>query len=346
MLEFLDISDNLLSSPLDLSPLTQLRGISLGQRNLENLTVKHFLELPSSLTSLEISHSHLLLDIEEDSLGKFTGLENLNISHNSRLRHLPASLCSSLELLTVDLSHNDLRVLRSDSLPWARLTRLEVGGNPLDCDCQMAWLVSLLPSIHHQGATCHLPLALRGSNLTKLTQLAECQSVSPWILPSLLITITLLLILLSLLLVLWRCNRHKAGVTDLSQPSLVFPDHREDLGLYWDLTTPHHTSHHHLYWPPPPQAYQVSYQQQRRGSSESVLERRKDNKIVYNGIYTHLTQSRQKSSKSRNIWNSLRQKRAVPDPGQETIYTLADSPLHYDQRDIIYLDLLKDCGRH
>ena len=302
------------------------------------------------MSSLEISQSHLLLDIEEDSLGKFTGLENLNISHNSKLSHLPASLCSSLELLTVDLSHNDLRVLRSDSLPWARLTKLEVAGNPLECGCQVAWLVGLLPSIQHQGAVCHLPLSLRGTNMTRLTHLAECQSLSPWILPTLLTTITLLLLLLSLLLVLCRCNRYKTGVTDLSQPSLVFPDQSEELGLYWDLSATHHTLqqqlHQQLYWPPPAPAYQVSYQQHRQDSCESVLERRKDNKIIYNGIYTQLTQSRQKGSKSRNIWNSLRQKRAAPEPGEDTIYTLADSPLDYNQRDIIYLDLLKDCGRH
>ena len=54
-LEILDISHNFLSSPLDLSPLHRLKVISLGQRNLAKLTKEHFLKLPTSLSSLEIS---------------------------------------------------------------------------------------------------------------------------------------------------------------------------------------------------------------------------------------------------------------------------------------------------
>ena len=342
-LELLDISHNFLSSPLDLSPLHRLRVISLGQRNLAKLTKEHFLRLPTSLSSLEISDCPLLVEVEAGSLERFAGLEEITISHNPQLRDLPALLGRSHHQLQVDLARNGLTEVRADLLPWTSVTVLEVGGNPLHCDCGLAWLLPLLASLHHTGAVCHQPLSLRGANISHLSHLDHCTSLPTWTVPLLLSSSSLSLILLGLALLLCHWRRRKPGVSDLSQPALVFPDQREEAGLYWEWGRgvsrhqvqeyPHHQHSHYtqpLYW-----SEQPSYDQPQDTTRD---------KIFYNGIYNSLTQHGGKDDKARNIWSSLSQKR--PSPPLSAVFTVTDSSQPYHQRDIIYLDLLKHCGRH
>ena len=127
MLELLDISDNLLSSPLDLRPLAQLRVISLGQRTVSRLTAQHFAQLPASLASLDISHCPLLVEIQAGSLERFSQLSQLSISHNPGLREVAGLVRSSQQALSVDL----------------RSVWLTVGGT-LYRDLRRAWLARQL----------------------------------------------------------------------------------------------------------------------------------------------------------------------------------------------------------
>ena len=336
VLEVLDISDNFLSSPLDLTPLARLKVIRLGQKNLTRLTRQHFLSLPRSLSSLDISSSPQLVEMEAGSLERFTGLEVITISHNPQLSDLPSLLSSSSSRLEVDLTNNSLSTVRADCLPWSSVSRLSVSGNPLACNCDLAWLLPLLPLLQHQGASCHLPLSLRGTNISQLTELDHCQHLPAWTVPALLSSCSLAILLLCLAVFLCHRRRHKPGVTDISRPALVFPEQREDLHLYWDWGTqppaPHHLQYPQpLYWPD--QTYD-----QPLDNTQILLDRHKQDKIFYNGTYhSHA----QKGSKSRNIWNTFSQSGA-----QSPVYTLTDSSLPYRQRDIIYLDLLRDCATH
>lgn len=66
---------------------------------------------------------------------------------NNSLCHLPEGFLSNQRRLqSLSLRNNRLYALRERSVQHQELVHLDIGGNPLQCDCQLAWLLELLQS--------------------------------------------------------------------------------------------------------------------------------------------------------------------------------------------------------
>jgi len=114
---FLDLSANRLSrvDPVAFRPLADLRGLDLSRNKLTRLPADFFRHVST--------------------------VETLNLSSNSITKVESTSLTGLTRLRQLDLSRNLIQVL-PDSLETvlASVERFNVSGNPLHCNCELAWL--------------------------------------------------------------------------------------------------------------------------------------------------------------------------------------------------------------
>jgi Leucine-rich repeat (LRR) protein len=151
-----------------------------------NLSYNNFKRLPTValaplrvLRSLSMSHNSLgdLRDYESLEIGT---LIHLDLSYNGIRTISPNALLklSSLEILNLEGNH--LHHVNEDILP-PNLRSLQLVGNPLHCDCELAWLIKLagervrdaiLGSLRlrdiQRGLKCHSPSELAGKTLRQV----------------------------------------------------------------------------------------------------------------------------------------------------------------------------------
>ena len=165
-------------------------------------------------------------------------LSRLSLTRNPRLARLgPGLVTTTGPGLSVNLSQCAVAGLGEDTLPWARVTQLDLALNPLDCSCQLAWLgnTQLTTQLLLSNATCSSPPAVAGSQLH--TQLAElgtrCHSwpeLDTWHVAVLGTVATCCPLLLLGAWLLYRGWRGKtAGVRDLAPPPCL---------LHWERPAP------------------------------------------------------------------------------------------------------------
>ncbi|KAM9707441.1 LOW QUALITY PROTEIN: leucine-rich repeat and immunoglobulin-like domain-containing nogo receptor-interacting protein 2 [Menidia menidia] len=125
------------------------------------------------LTHLNLSHC-ALGRLRRGDLPALPRLQELRLQGAGLLALEPAALGGLAALLTLDLSHNALDSLERGVLaaPGA-LRRLCLGGNPLQCDCRLLWLLGgrrpaglLLPD----APRCSGPPPLAGAALRELAE--------------------------------------------------------------------------------------------------------------------------------------------------------------------------------
>ncbi|UJR35449.1 hypothetical protein I4U23_028205 [Adineta vaga] len=129
-LKSLNLSENLLTS-FDFSMLNEnLRDLNL---NSNRLLAINFNTLPNTLTSLSLK--------------------------NNLIKQMKFSRESSSFLSSLDLSFNQLRTIEQNSL-FKTLNYLNLEQNPLECNCQLEWLKTLVVSSKQFNATiwsCNSP---------------------------------------------------------------------------------------------------------------------------------------------------------------------------------------------
>ena len=243
-LKSLDISDNNISEAgLDLRPLPQLTWLSLGQRSLTSLTSRLLDRVSVTLTSLRLTGALELASIRTGALGRLVNLVNITITDNPSLSVIEPGILgsdNSNDDLNIDLSRNSLQTLDPALLPWTQVKRLQLSGNPLQCDCRLAWLAEALRHVPQHNATCHSPSHVSGQQLSELTELSTCHSLETWHVALLVSLASSLLLLMLGLMLLVRCrNRPKtAGVRDLAPPSYLLRAYGTgdsgDTSVYWD----------------------------------------------------------------------------------------------------------------
>ena len=157
-LQILDISGNYLFLPLpQLLPLPNLHYLSVGQRNISVLSKTSFVGM-DSLRSIEVSSCPLLTRIEPGVFTSLQLLENISIVGCPELEYLPVGLILDGENpLNINLGGNGITWIDPGSLPWDRVSSLDLSGNSLHCDCRMVWLVPVLKNLNHT-AICRSPL--------------------------------------------------------------------------------------------------------------------------------------------------------------------------------------------
>uniref|UniRef100_A0A6P4DUF8 Chondroadherin n=1 Tax=Drosophila rhopaloa TaxID=1041015 RepID=A0A6P4DUF8_DRORH len=153
-----------------------------------------------SLKRLNISGMPSLRSLEKGAL-RLPALEQLDCSRNSKLERFElAHLLESRHLLELDLSRNALSGLvlnitssgssnstnaTGNTEPWSRLRRLNIVGNPWNCNCDLFKTLETLGIAHIERETdgtearCETPYLLAGSPLSNLTAERICKMVIP-----------------------------------------------------------------------------------------------------------------------------------------------------------------------
>ena len=137
-LETLNLSNNSLKE-FYLFPETNsnLRELNLSSNSLMSLDLS---SLNANLTNLDLN-SNQLLSVNFNDLPK--KLISLSLNHNSiKQIKFPTTI---LSLSSLDLSFNQLKTIEKNHL-FESLTSLNLQNNPLQCNCQLAWLKTLILS--------------------------------------------------------------------------------------------------------------------------------------------------------------------------------------------------------
>lgn len=152
--------------------LISLEYLALSKNKIKTIGSQAFRGLNRLLT-LEISRSPKLESLHPKALAECCGnLHSLIISHNPLLQEIPLGLLIPLQFLRIlDLRSNSLQVLPDTELPWSSLGKLDVRGNPLVCNCSLAWLAKVLgafnTSLSVPDVQCAAPEKLRGLYLSR-----------------------------------------------------------------------------------------------------------------------------------------------------------------------------------
>ncbi|XP_063695154.1 leucine-rich repeats and immunoglobulin-like domains protein 2 [Bolinopsis microptera] len=133
-------------------------------------------------TFLPLTNHNLWLVLNNNSLtelpsdiAKMEGIQYLSISNNKLKYISPQSLLSNRNLRTLDISNNKISYLHQGTFSGISLHKLEVSGNPWQCDCYLEWLRQyLLTKQVDHTLTCSAPSELRGIKITAIPQPLVC----------------------------------------------------------------------------------------------------------------------------------------------------------------------------
>ncbi|XP_071810378.1 uncharacterized protein [Asterias amurensis] len=172
--------------------LLSLKRLYLAGNQLTSVNSQMFQLVPDILT-LDLSQNELQqVDLQDCAFINLTNLQDLSLAHN--LIHDVETILGFCDYLQVlDLSYNLIQVVPGDSLSGRNraLSKLELEGNPLQCDCRLTglrdWLRNNPPYVeprcegptHHYESVisdldshdflCQAPMAMVDKQLTALT---------------------------------------------------------------------------------------------------------------------------------------------------------------------------------
>ncbi|XP_071784410.1 uncharacterized protein [Asterias amurensis] len=172
--------------------LLSLKRLYLAGNQLTSVNMLMF-QLVPEIINLDLSQNELqLVDLQDCPLINHTNLQDLSLAHN--LIHDAETILGFCDYLQVlDLSYNLIQVVPGDSLSGRNraLSKLELEGNPLQCDCRLTglrdWLRNSPPYVeprcegpnHYYGSVitdldshdflCQAPMAMVDKQLTALT---------------------------------------------------------------------------------------------------------------------------------------------------------------------------------
>lgn len=172
-LETLDLSHNSVAAlfPIMFRGLPRLQDLILSHNPII-LIARGTFSTMSSLRKLELQKCKLTYL----KPGVFDGLGNLRslTLQNNMIRALPVGLFSDLRALKrLQLDHNELTTLNACAFDDVdALQEVVMTGNPVHCDCLMAWSSRQDKAKVH--GKCYTPITSKGQNITQETKYDVC----------------------------------------------------------------------------------------------------------------------------------------------------------------------------
>ena len=125
-----------------LSQLLSLEILHCGGNRIENITT----ECMNSLAGLKELHMHGCyhndsLQICPDAFQNSYKLTKISVTNCPGFEHIQSGTFTPLpKLESLEFKNCGLRTVDADVADWNNLSQLDLTGNPLDCNCTLAWL--------------------------------------------------------------------------------------------------------------------------------------------------------------------------------------------------------------
>ncbi|CAH1983861.1 unnamed protein product [Acanthoscelides obtectus] len=171
MLRSLNLADNRLQQipTAQLQHLVRLEELTIGQNEFTVLEKGAFKGL-SNLVKIDITSAINLERIEKGAFSDNLNLETIILVSNKRLESLEDGVLVGLpNLRRLVLRENSFKTLSESVTSWNELKALELTDNPINCDCQLLWLLKSISSRNLTNVQCSTPLQLRDRSLRTLT---------------------------------------------------------------------------------------------------------------------------------------------------------------------------------
>lgn len=152
-----------------LSILTRVEELSIGQNDFKAVEAHAFLGL-TNLRQLDISGAPNLERIAKGCVSDNLNLESLTISSNKRLTTIEDGAFAGLpNLRHLVLRDNAFTGFSESMVAWPELRKIDVAENPLNCGCDLRWLMELLIQRNTSQVLCTSPSNLKNKPLKSLT---------------------------------------------------------------------------------------------------------------------------------------------------------------------------------
>ncbi|KAL4622935.1 leucine-rich repeat and fibronectin type-III domain-containing protein 4-like [Arapaima gigas] len=157
--------------PRDLAGLLNLQHLILNNNQLTNVSSEAFDDFLLTLEDLDLSYNNLRR-VPWEAIQNMASLHTLHLDHNLIDHIMEGSFGEMYKLARLDMTSNRLQTLPPDPLffrsqtgvisptPYNAVVSLNIGGNPLHCNCELLWLRRLLRADDME--TCATPPHLAG----------------------------------------------------------------------------------------------------------------------------------------------------------------------------------------
>jgi len=166
-LRTLDLSRNNLDEipSSQLSMLTQMKQLNLSS-NKFRVVGPHAMRKLQKLQTLYLSNCPMLRQIQMAAFHNNLDLREVDLSNNRNLKEIkPHAFPRFLNLSQLSLRKTGLTSLSGESVPWEKLSFIDLSEVDLRCTCDLVWM--LKSKVH--GAKCHTPQSLSDFMMRDLT---------------------------------------------------------------------------------------------------------------------------------------------------------------------------------
>ena len=156
--------------------LTNLRQLHVGLNYIGKLNRDLAPLVNLNLFEMKGCHKDVNMELKVENFADNVKLEVVNITQCTGLTEVfPKTFRNMPFLRILNLRDNGLATLEETVADWQRLDYFDTSGNPLECDCQLAWLNSLLAQkTNLPRPYCSGPDEMKGRHLGEKSAELEC----------------------------------------------------------------------------------------------------------------------------------------------------------------------------
>ncbi|XP_056645424.1 chondroadherin-like [Diorhabda sublineata] len=179
-LYYLDLSNN----NLKIIPTESLSKLS--NLNILKLTGNFITSIPAvafrglfNLRILYIDQLEALTKIDMRAFVDNVNLEKVNMNHNIGMNKLPSRLFyGNPKITSISVTYNHLGTIEAINFPLDQLKELNVGGNPLQCNCSLNWLWQLVQEYKSKTIRSNLTFINKNSKMSNSDLILDINDIT------------------------------------------------------------------------------------------------------------------------------------------------------------------------